>query len=311
MALREKEDFECTLCYRILFLPVTTPCGHVFCRHCLDRCLDHTTVCPLCKTSLSEYLAERRQAVTEAIVEIIQAYFPQDFAERQQQHEQDLAELSRMGAGDQQEVPIFVCTLSFPKMVCPLHIFEPRYRLMIRQCMEAGTRQFGMCVSLQEGDSFSEYGCMLEIRDVQYFPDGRSVVDTVGGRRFKVISRGMRNGYDTAKVELLSDYIDETPEALTALQKLHNSVRQDSEKWMDMLPSGHKAKIQQHMGPLPNMEVNPLSLTDGPAWLWWLISVLPLDPKAKLSILAMCSLKDRLNACKRVLQYVMRKCKSK
>ena len=27
---------------------------------------------------------------------------------------------------------------------------------------------------------------MLEIRDIQYFPDGRSVVDTMGGRRFKV-----------------------------------------------------------------------------------------------------------------------------
>ena len=46
---------------------------------------------------------------------------------------------------------------------------------------------------------------MLEIRDVQYFPDGRSLVDTIGGRRFKVISRGHREGYDTAKVEFISD----------------------------------------------------------------------------------------------------------
>lgn len=52
---------------------------------------------------------------------------------------------------------------------------------------------------------FSDYGCMLEIRDVQYFPDGRSVVDTIGGRRFKVLSRGKRDGYSTAKVEFLSD----------------------------------------------------------------------------------------------------------
>lgn len=50
---------------------------------------------------------------------------------------------------------------------------------------------------------------MLEIRDVQYFPDGRSVVDTVGGRRFRVLSRGMCNGYHTAKVEFLSDRVNE------------------------------------------------------------------------------------------------------
>ena len=46
---------------------------------------------------------------------------------------------------------------------------------------------------------------MLEIRDVQFFPDGRSVVDTIGGRRFKVISRGKRDGYGTANVEFICD----------------------------------------------------------------------------------------------------------
>jgi len=49
-----REDFECSLCYRLLHLPVTTPCGHTFCRPCLDKCLDHKTECPLCKGSLAE-----------------------------------------------------------------------------------------------------------------------------------------------------------------------------------------------------------------------------------------------------------------
>lgn len=48
---------------------------------------------------------------------------------------------------------------------------------------------------------------MLEIRDIQYFEDGRSVVDTVGGRRFKVLSRGVKDGYNTAKVEFLHDEV--------------------------------------------------------------------------------------------------------
>lgn len=88
--------------------------------------------------------------MTESIEEIMQAYFPMECAERLEEHERDLAELVRMGAGDQHEIPIFVCTLAFPKMVCPLHIFEPRYRLMVRQCMEAGTRQFGMCININD-----------------------------------------------------------------------------------------------------------------------------------------------------------------
>lgn len=45
-----------------------------------------------------------------------------------------------------QNVPIFVCTMAFPTVPCPLHIFEPCYRLMIRRCIETGTKCFGMCL---------------------------------------------------------------------------------------------------------------------------------------------------------------------
>lgn len=44
-------------------------------------------------------------------------------------------------------VPIFVCTMAYPTVPCPLHVFEPRYRLMIRRSIQTGTKQFGMCVS--------------------------------------------------------------------------------------------------------------------------------------------------------------------
>lgn len=45
-----------TLC-RMFFEPVTTPCGHTFCKECLERCLDHRPNCPLCKQSLREVRA--------------------------------------------------------------------------------------------------------------------------------------------------------------------------------------------------------------------------------------------------------------
>lgn len=46
---------------------------------------------------------------------------------------------------------------------------------------------------------------MLQIRNVHFLPDGRSVVDTVGGKRFKVLKRGMKDGYCTADIEYLED----------------------------------------------------------------------------------------------------------
>lgn len=56
---------------------------------------------------------------------------------------------------------------------------------------------------------FADYGCMLQMRDVKFFPDGRSVVDTIGLSRFKNLSHGQRavlaNGYNTANIEYLED----------------------------------------------------------------------------------------------------------
>ncbi len=40
---------------------------------------------------------------------------------------------------------------------------------------------------------------------MEFLPDGRSVVATVGGRRFRVRSRGDRDGYATAGVEFIAD----------------------------------------------------------------------------------------------------------
>lgn len=44
---------------------------------------------------------------------------------------------------------------------------------------------------------------MLEIRDIEYTPDGRSIVNTFGSRRFKIVSKGVKDGYNTAAVEFL------------------------------------------------------------------------------------------------------------
>lgn len=52
---------------------------------------------------------------------------------------------------------------------------------------------------------FAEYGCILEIRNVQFFADGRSVVDSIGKRRFKVLHQGQRDGYNTADIEYIED----------------------------------------------------------------------------------------------------------
>ncbi|MED6273902.1 hypothetical protein CHARACLAT_010979 [Characodon lateralis] len=299
--LLDSGDLECSLCMRLFYEPVATPCGHTFCLRCLERCLDHNPNCPLCKENLSEYLATRGYNKTFLMEEVLQRYLGDELAERKKIHEEEMKELSNLN----QEVPIFVCTMAFPTIPCPLHVFEPRYRLMIRRCMETGTKQFGMCIA-DELKGFADHGCMLQVRDVKFFPDGRSVVDTIGVSRFKVLSHGQRDGYNTCKIEYLEDRKVEGEE-LAEVLKLHDSVYEQANNWFRSLKDNMKNQILSHFGHLPSKDPEPQASPEGPAWCWWLLAVLPLENRAQLTILAMNSLKDRLTAIRRVLIFVTRK----
>ncbi|XP_012675221.2 LON peptidase N-terminal domain and RING finger protein 2 [Clupea harengus] len=299
--LLDSGDLECSLCMRLFYEPVTTRCGHTFCLKCLERCMDHNPNCPLCKENLSESVASRGYSKTFLMEEVLQRYLGEELGERRKVHEEEMKELSNLN----QEVPIFICTMAFPTIPCPLHVFEPRYRLMIRRSMETGTKQFGMCIA-DDVKGFAAYGCMLEVKDVKFFPDGRSVVDTVGVDRFKVLSHGQRDGYHTAKIEYLEDKKAEGDE-LAELQKLHDSVYDQANTWFTSLRDNMKSQILSHFGHLPTKDHDPQANPSGPAWCWWLLAVLPLENRAQLTILAMTSLKDRLIAIRRVLIFVTRK----
>ncbi|XP_075999515.1 LON peptidase N-terminal domain and RING finger protein 3-like isoform X2 [Genypterus blacodes] len=291
-------DLECSLCMRLFYEPVTTPCGHTFCLQCLERCLDHNPKCPLCKEGLSEYLARRQYYKTELMENLISKYLPSELTERQKINQEEMAELSNLN----KNVPIFVCTMAFPTVPCPLHIFEPCYRLMIRRCMETGTNCFGMCLG-DKSKGFADYGCLLEIRDVKFFSDGRSVADTIGRRRFKVVQHRERDGYNTGDIEYLEDVKVEGV-AKRELQSLHDAVYDQALVWVNSLKAEQKERIEGHFGPMPEKDSDPQASPNGPSWCWWLLAVLPLEGRAQLPFLAHTSLKDRLSGIRKVLLFM-------
>lgn len=74
-----------------------------------------------------------------------------------------------------------------------LNVFEPRYRLMIRRCLD-GDRRFGMLGAVQPVPAGTkEFGCEVEIQDSRQLHDGRyhiqvgpslvTVIDTTSKRR--------------------------------------------------------------------------------------------------------------------------------
>ncbi|KAJ1525044.1 hypothetical protein ONE63_009890 [Megalurothrips usitatus] len=295
--LVDHSELDCVLCCRTLWKPVTTPCGHTYCCMCLDRCLDYSFSCPLCMTSLSEYVTASPRSVTEWVEAALRQAAPRELAQRQVTHAQELSE---------QPVPVFVCTTAFPGVPCPLYVYEPRYRLMVRRCVESGTRTFGMaaCVYRSGGpDRYAEFGTLLEVCDLVRLSDGSSILSTLGARRFRVLQRGERDGYDVANVQLLRD--EPTPaDRLPAVRQLHSLVRAKSELWLSSMGSELRAEIERSFGVMPVVEEGWEDSCDGPTWTWYLLAVLPLGPQLQVGILSTTSVEKRLRAIDKTLDHL-------
>ena len=92
----EVEDFECKLCYSLLFQPITTTCGHTFCRECLERCLDHRVECPCCRTALDQYSrGDSNMEVTEVLDFILSKYFTAEYNKRRKTYQEKMDMLTR------------------------------------------------------------------------------------------------------------------------------------------------------------------------------------------------------------------------
>lgn len=77
--------------------------------------------------------------------------------------------------------------LLFPRGVLPLHIFEPRYRQMVRDAL-AGASMIGMIQPRGTGDppSLFAIGCVGRIEEVSETPDGRFMLTLAGLHRFRI-----------------------------------------------------------------------------------------------------------------------------
>jgi Lon protease-like protein len=81
-------------------------------------------------------------------------------------------------------------TVLFPTEFMPLHVFEPRYRAMTRDCL-AGEREFGVVLiergsDVGGGDVRTDVGTLARIMEVAELPDGRFLLATFGMRRIRV-----------------------------------------------------------------------------------------------------------------------------
>ncbi len=120
-------------------------------------------------------------------------------------------------------IPLFpLNVVLFPGEQLPLHIFEPRYRRMVRECLDSKT-PFGMLLALPDG--IVRVGCTAEILEViKRYDDGRMDIVTVGRDPFRVVELFS----DDPLLEGHVDYLEDTesaaaPQSIKQLVELYET----------------------------------------------------------------------------------------
>jgi ATP-dependent Lon protease len=114
-----------------------------------------------------------------------------------------------MGSTRPERIPLFpLNVVLLPGGDLPLHIFEPRYRRMVHQCIETKS-EFGMLLSLPKG--VVRVGCTAEVVNVaKRYDDGRLDILTVGRAPFRIVELVNAEPLnDDTLLEGAVDYLDD------------------------------------------------------------------------------------------------------
>ena len=172
------------------------------------------------------------------------------------------------------ELPLFPLNLVlFPMQSLALHIFEERYKEMIRHCIDTDS-PFGIVMlergSAEEGRSRAEplpslIGCTAHISQVQDLPDGRMNIVVVGRDRFKIHEFDTANAYLRGTVEYIPiAQAGEMPssDAVTGLRRCVHAYLQVLEKGGRIQPGARKLpRDPMTLGSLAAVMLHDISVT--------------------------------------------------
>lgn len=178
-------------------------------------------------------------------------------------------------------VPLFpLDAVLLPGVPLPLHVFEPRYKEMIAECMEE-KKPFGVVRASKEG--VADIGCTAEIVAVtKRYDDGRMDILTRGGERFEVLEVNQERSFLQAEIMMVQDEPGTSEPAVVAqAQQLHAEI----------------AKLAGADAPDDSADLDHLSFV--------LAGSLPLDLDFKQKLLVTLSEAKRLEAVIAYLQAVL------
>jgi uncharacterized protein len=160
-----------------------------------------------------------------------------------------------------QTLPLFpLGTVLYPGLLLPLHIFEERYRQLVRDLLESPEpRRFGV-VAIREGretgvdgvSALYEVGCTATVRRVLKRDDGRFDLVTIGAERFRLTALDHSRSYLQGEVDLLSEETGDQAGAARAVEVVQRAFR----TYIDALTARGVTQVS-----IPELPVEPVALS--------------------------------------------------
>lgn len=194
------------------------------------------------------------------------------------------------------QLPLFpLNTVLFPGQMLPLHIFEPRYRQMIGECVERGT-PFGV-VLIRDGDEVGDpntepydVGTTAHIVQVERLEDGRLNIICVGNSRFRIQRTLRDHDYLRGEIELWPWL----PYAAQPDEQQMATIRSRLDRYVKLLAEITQTDIQV------DVPTEPAKLANIAA------SVLQIETEEKQQLLTTASIGDLLEQVSPLLQRELR-----
>ena len=160
-----------------------------------------------------------------------------------------------MGELSVRELPLFPLpeVVLFPKEVLPLHIFESRYRIMLKSVLETDS-MFGVIKWDPNTKTMANVGCCAQIIKHQTGEDGRSNIITLGQQRFQILEIIRSTPYCSAMVSWINDENVDNFQELDALKDSVTEALSDVVNLTSKLTNSKKNLPEK----LPN---NPMELS--------------------------------------------------
>jgi len=280
---------ECSICLNILAEPVSVPCGHSFCRTCLVTALQRAQKkCPLCRAVCVIDAAVQNENVHLAA--ILKTCFPSQYNER-------LKEVEELKKQWKKTLPIFFFNDTlFPGYVLRLHLFEPRYKLMIKRALE-GNRCFAYLPNFSSyTPSIGDVGLVAHVTECQFLHDGRALLEATITSRFKISDHWKEDGTNNLYYCQYEEFPDEKEEDTEGVKKLFEEALKNVDKFRALIESLDPIRqftLKQAIGAFPPSGASAETVC------WWLIITVTkvfngIEDEERYKLLTSASLKWRL-----------------